>query len=150
MPSNLAEKVTRVPELFEAQDASTATLLKQSGYLDAPQSLKAADVEEELAQEPKLADKWLKRGRDQRLVGGWGVERERGQYVLRDFSGRTRIVENSKAHAVAEFVVRYVDFIAKVLGAASEGAEENCSAQPVAAIGSTPRAEARPAPASGS
>jgi hypothetical protein len=115
MSSNLAEKVSRVPELFEAQDASTATLLKQSGYLDAPQKLTVADVEEELAHQPELAGKWLKRGRDQRLVGGWGLERERGQYVLRDFSSRARIVENSRAHAIAEFVVRYVDFIAKVL-----------------------------------
>ena len=115
MSSNLAEKVTKVPELFEARDSSTATLLKQSGYLDAPQALKVADVEEELAHQPKLADQWLKRGHDQRLVGGWGVECEGGKYVLRDFSGRTRIAEKGKAHAVAEFVVRYVGFIAKVL-----------------------------------
>jgi hypothetical protein len=83
--------------------------------LDAPQQLTVADVEEVLAKKPKLADRWLKRGHDQRLVGGWGLERDRAQYVLRDFGSRMRIVEKNRAHAIAEFVVRYVDFIAKVL-----------------------------------
>ncbi|MBC8036951.1 MAG: hypothetical protein H7X89_07025 [Rhizobiales bacterium] len=112
---SLAEKVSQVPELFDQKDSSTATLLKEAGYLDAPQTLKVADVEDVIAKEPKLADKWLKRGHDQRLVGGWGLERESGQYVLRDFGSRLRIVEESRPHAIAEFVVRYVGFIARVL-----------------------------------
>jgi hypothetical protein len=41
----LAERISEVPELYEAGNESTARLLRNSGYLDAPQALTVEDVE---------------------------------------------------------------------------------------------------------
>ncbi|HJR55249.1 MAG TPA: hypothetical protein VJ798_01615 [Rhizomicrobium sp.] len=111
----LAEKISEVPELYDRSNDSTATLLKETGYLDAPQALKVEDVEEALATEPKLADQWLKRGHDQRLVGGWGIEREGGEYRIQNFDNGMQVRERNRLHATAEFIVRYVGFIGEVL-----------------------------------
>jgi len=116
MGSQLAERVSEVPDMYEKSDRSTATLLKDCGYLDAPQALKTKDVEEALAQEPWLADKWLARGGDQRFSGGWGIERANGMWRVWNFANRSeRLVEHNRLHAVAEFIVRYVGFMGDVL-----------------------------------
>ena len=112
---SLAEKISEMPELYERSDESTARLLLRSGYLDAPQALTVEDVELALGRHPELADRWLKRGHDQRLVGGWGIECDHGQYKVQSFSGGRALVDKKKLHAVAEFIVRYVRFIGDVL-----------------------------------
>ena len=111
----LAETISEMPELYERSDESTARLLLRSGYLDEPQALTVEDVELALRRHPELADRWLERGHDQRLVGGWGIECDHGQYKVQSFSGGRPLVENKKLHAVAEFIVRYVRFIGDVL-----------------------------------
>jgi hypothetical protein len=78
----LAERISEVPELYEEGNESTARLLSKSGYLDAPQALTVEDVEQALEQHPELADRWLERGHDQRLSGGWGIECDHGQYKV--------------------------------------------------------------------
>ena len=115
MASRLAEKISEVPELYDRGDQSTATLLKETGVLDEPQALKVEDVEEALSREPKLADRWLERGQDQRLVGGWGIECERGQYRVQSFGSGMHMLESDRLHATSEFIVRYVRFIGDVL-----------------------------------
>ena len=111
---SLAEKVSEVPERFETENKSTARLLAESGFLDQPQSLKVEDVEQALAKRPGLADRWLKRGLDQNLSGGWGIQREHDQYRVQSFSSGRHLLERKKLHAVAEFIVRYVGFIREV------------------------------------
>jgi hypothetical protein len=111
----LAETISAVPELYERGDESTARLLLRSGYLDSPQALTVEDVEEALRHNPDLADRWLKRGHDQRLAGGWGIECDHGQYKVQSFAGGRGLVEKKKLHAVAEFIVRYVGFMGDVL-----------------------------------
>ena len=113
---SLAEKVSEVPELYDKKDESTACLLREAGLLDSSQPLEVADVEQALRHHPSLADRWLERGHDQRLVGGWGIECDHGQYRVQSFSSGRHLVERKKLHAVAEFVVRYVGFIREVLG----------------------------------
>ncbi len=111
----LAERISEVPELYEQGDESTARLLLQSGYLDQPQALTVADVEEALRKDPELADRWLERGHDQQLVGGWGIDSDRGRYRVQSYASGRALVEPAKIHAVAEFVVRYVAFIGDVV-----------------------------------
>ncbi len=112
----LAERISEVPELYEEGNESTARLLSKSGYLDAPQALTVEDVEQALSRHPELADRWLERGRDQRLAGGWGIECDHGQYAgCKAMPAAVRWSSASKLHAVAEFIVRYVAFIGDVL-----------------------------------
>ncbi|HKU65998.1 MAG TPA: hypothetical protein VJQ06_13160 [Rhizomicrobium sp.] len=94
---------------------STACLLRQAGFLDTSQVLDVAAVEQALRHHPGLADRWLERGHDQRLVGGWGIECDHGQYRVQSFASDHHLLERKKLHAVAEFVVRYVGFIREVL-----------------------------------
>ncbi len=107
----LAERISEVPELYEEGDESTARLLLDSGYLDQPEALTVEDVEDALSHRPELADRWLERGHDQRMAGGWGIECDHGQYRVQDFAHGASLVEKKKLHAVAEFIVRYVAFI---------------------------------------
>ena len=109
----LAEKVSEVPELYDKTDKSTACLLKDLGALNEP--LKVEEVEDALQHHPSLADRWLERGQDQRLAGGWGIECEHGQYRVQSYASGRHLLEKKKLHAVAEFVVRYVGFIRDVL-----------------------------------
>jgi hypothetical protein len=111
----LAERISEVPELYEAGNESTARLLLNTGYLDQPQALTVEAVEEVLEQDPSLADRWLQRGHDQQLVGGWGIERDHDTYRVQSFASGRHLVDKKKTHAVAEFVVRYVAFIGDVL-----------------------------------
>lgn len=115
MASQLAERIIEVPELYERREASTATLLKETGFLEAPDALDVGDVEDALSQRPKLAEDWLKRGHDQQIVGGWGIERDHGQYRVQNFGSGMHMREPDRVHATAEFVVRYVRFIGDVL-----------------------------------
>jgi hypothetical protein len=111
----LAERISEVPMRFEKEDKSTAHLLEEIGFLDEPRLLKVEQVEEALAHHPDLADRWLERGRDQLLNGGWGIECSHGQYRVQSFSSGRHLLERKKLHAVAEFIVRYVGFIREVL-----------------------------------
>jgi hypothetical protein len=111
----LAEIISEVPEMYEQGNESTARLLSKTGYLDAPQTLTVEDVEHALEQHPELIDRWLERGHDQRLVGGWGIECESGRYRVQSYASGRHLLENKKQHAVAEFIVRYVAFIGDVL-----------------------------------
>lgn len=113
--ATLAEQISEMPELYERGNESTARLLLNTGYLDAPQALMVEDVEEALSRQPELADRWLERGHDQRLVDGWGIECDHGQYRVQSYAGGRALVEKKKLHAVAEFIVRYVRFIADML-----------------------------------
>ncbi|HWU54985.1 MAG TPA: hypothetical protein VN175_05745 [Rhizomicrobium sp.] len=79
----LAEKITEVPELYDRNNKSTACLLKDLGVLNSPEPLRVDEVEEVLRHRPSLADRWLERGQDQRLAGGWGIECDHGQYRCR-------------------------------------------------------------------
>ena len=111
----LAEKISQVPELYDKEDRSTASLLRDTGFLETSQPLKVEEVEDALRGHPQLVDRWLERGRDQLLTGGWGIERGRGEYHVQSFSTGRHLVEKKKLHAVAEFVVRYVGFVREVL-----------------------------------
>ena len=115
MSHALAERVSDVPDQFEQRDVSTATLLKEAGYLDHPAELTVAEVEDVLAHDPHLADQWWKRGHDQQMVGGWGLDRCGSCYRVQSFgTGRTMVVPD-RLQATAEFIVRYVGFMGDVL-----------------------------------
>lgn len=112
---SLAEKISEVPELYDRNNKSTACLLKDLGFLNSPEPLKVEEVEDALQRHPSLADRWLERGQDQRLAGGWGIECDHGQYRVQSYASGRHLLEKRKLHAVAEFVVRYVGFIRDVL-----------------------------------
>lgn len=112
---SLAERISEIPQAFERRDVSTATLLKESGYLESSGELKVADVEEVLSQDPELADRWWLRGHDQQLVGGWGLDRCENRYRVQSYGTGRHMLENDRLHATAEFIVRYVGFMGDVL-----------------------------------
>ena len=111
---SLAEKISEVPERFEKENKSTACLLKEIGFLDQPHPLKVEEIEEVLAHRPGLADRWLQRGLDQNLSGGWGIQCDHGRYRVQSYSSGRHLLEKKKQRAVAEFIVRYVGFIRDV------------------------------------
>jgi hypothetical protein len=115
MDETLAERVSEVPDLYDRGNKSTACLLRDIGFLDSPQPLQVEEVEDALKRHPALADRWLKRGHDQRLTGGWGIECDHGQYRVQSFSSGRHLLERRKLHAVAEFVVRYLGFMREVM-----------------------------------
>ncbi len=110
----LAERISEVPELYEEGNEFTARLLSNSGYLDAPQALTVEDVEQALSRHPELADRWLERGHDQRLAGGWGIECDHGQYRAQAMPAAVA-VERTSCMRWRMFIVRYVAFIGDVL-----------------------------------
>jgi hypothetical protein len=74
MSSQLAERISCLPVAFETGHQSTASLVKESGFLEMSHALSASDVEQVLKREPRLAKLWLKRASDQRIAGGWGLD----------------------------------------------------------------------------
>jgi|GEM_PF-3108527 hypothetical protein len=108
---SLAQRVSEIPDAYEHSNLSTSQLLAETGYLDRPQALTVSDVEVALQEDPKLAELWLERGRDQRLAGGWGIEQEDNQYRVQSYSSGQYLVARNRLHACAEFIVRYVAFI---------------------------------------
>ena len=113
--SSLAKKVSEVPDAYEHSERSTAILLKETGYLEQPQTLTVADVQNALAEDPDLAELWFERGHDQRLSGGWGIDCEGDCYRVQSFSTGQHLIEQDRLHACAQFIVRYVGFIAEVV-----------------------------------
>jgi hypothetical protein len=112
----LAQRVSEVPDAYEHSNLSTVRLLADAGYLkEEAQSLRVGDVEEALMEDPGLVELWLDRGRDQRLVGGWGIEHDRGRYRIQNYSTGQHLVERNRLRACAQFIVRYVGFIHGVM-----------------------------------
>jgi len=104
-----------VPELYDKGNKSTACLLRDTGILNSPMPLKVEEVEEALEHHPSRADRWLERGHDQLLAGGWGIECDHGNIACKAIPAAGTCWKRKKLHAVAEFVVRYVGFIRAVL-----------------------------------
>ena len=113
--ATLAEKVSEVPELYGKGNKSTACLLQDMGFPNSSEPLKVEEVEDALEHHPVLADRWLERGQDQRLTGGWGIECDHVQYRVQSYPSGRHLLEKKKLHAVAEFIVRYAGFIRDVL-----------------------------------
>ena len=120
--SDLAERIGHLPEAYDEGERSTAALIKESGYLNAPEALDAKSLEDVLREEPELAEAWLKRWGDQRIAGGWVMDCEGKHYRLKNFETGKSYLIDGKERAFAEFIVRYVhrigDVIAKYDGAA--------------------------------
>jgi hypothetical protein len=116
MCRELAEQVTTIPDRFEVSDKSTARLLRDTGFLERRQDLSVEEVADVLRKSPKLADKWLKRGSEQRLAGGWGIEHEGSTYRIQNFGDGSAEIEQDRFRACAVFIVRYVHFIGEVQG----------------------------------
>jgi hypothetical protein len=108
---SLAQRVSEIPDAYEHGNLSTSQLLAQTGYLERPQQLTVTEVQVALEDDPKLAELWLERGRDQRLAGGWGIELEDDHYRVQSYSSGQYLLERNRLHACAEFIVRYVGFI---------------------------------------
>jgi len=111
MTLELAEKVSEVAKLFEEGDKSTARLLRDVGFPDKRKEVSADEIETVLKRRPRLTDLWLRRCRDQRLAGGWGIERDKDHWRIQNFSDHRHLEVKDRIRACAEFVVRYVAFI---------------------------------------
>jgi hypothetical protein len=112
MSSELARKVGMLPATYETSNKSTAMLLRDVGHPDALRDLSEAQVEQVLRADPKLIDLWFKRGADQRLSGGWGVDGADGEYRVQNFANGECLQFHDHAEACAAFIVRYVACIA--------------------------------------
>ena len=119
MCRQLAEQISKIPERFDASNKSTALLLKEAGFPQRRSDLSVEEVEDVFRHSPKLADQWLKRGSEQRLAGGWGIENENGTYRVQSFADGHSEIEHDRFRACAVFVVRYVHFIGDMLARTS-------------------------------
>jgi hypothetical protein len=115
MHNEVAEKICHLPQVYEAGDCSTATLLEESGFVEQPDSLDEGQVETILREEPALAELWLQRSGDQRLVSGWVLDCLGGAYYLKNFSSGSDSHFADRNKACAAFIVRYVGRIRRVL-----------------------------------
>ena len=111
MVSQLIEKIARIPQQYEQQDKSTASLLEEAGLPDHRDEVSVEEVEQVLRNEPDLAGLWLGRGGDQRLSGGWGIEQAGREYKILNFGDGRSMSFRDRTHAIAEFAVRYIRFI---------------------------------------
>ena len=108
-------KILEVPQEYAKQNRSTGCLLEDVGFPEARGLLKEQDVEKLLREEPHLVDLWLKRGKDQRYSGGWGIECLKGKYRVVSYAdGHKRPWGTDRFKACAEFVVCYLLFIGEV------------------------------------
>jgi hypothetical protein len=114
MSRELAEQIAKLPDHFETQDKSTAHLLREAGIPHRLTDLSVEEIEAALRHFPKLTDKWLKRGSEQRLAGGWGIERANEAYRIYSFGGGQMQIEQDRFRACATFIMRYVQFIGDV------------------------------------
>ena len=114
MSRHLAEQISTIPERFDAENKSTALLLKEAGFPQRRNDLSVEEIEDVFRQSPELTDKWLDRGSEQRLAGGWGIEHEDGAYRIQSFADGQSEIERDRFRACALFVVRYVQFIGDV------------------------------------
>jgi len=114
MNRELAEQITQLPDHYEVQDKSTVHLLREAGLPGRLKDLSVEDIEAALRQSPRLTDKWIKRGSEQRLGGGWGIEHEDGIYRIYSFGGGQMQTEQDRFRACALFIMRYVQFISDV------------------------------------
>ena len=112
--SDLAMRVSKVPLRYQTEEMSTACLLEDAGFPEKRDELLVDDVEQALAVSPDLVSLWLDRGDDQRLVGGWGIQREGHSYRIQRFDSGESIVVRDRLRACAEFIVRYTRFIGDV------------------------------------
>ena len=115
MHYELAEHIGIVPELYDAGTKSTATILKEAGFPEARHFLSVQELEHVFRKTPRLTDLWFERSHDQRLAGGWGIEKETGGYRVQKYSGGKGFVIADRYTACAEFAARYVGFIGDVL-----------------------------------
>jgi len=111
MNLEITQRVVQIPEVYEGGTKSTATLLRETGALEETSGLEVEKVVEVLRRKPELLDLWLQRGKDQRLAGGWGIERENGEYRVQNFADGRHLFTPDPVRAVAEFLVRYLGFI---------------------------------------
>lgn len=107
-------KIVRVPEEFAKRDRSTSRLLEDIGFPEARDVLKTQDVEQALRDEPCLTDLWLKRGKDQRYAGGWGIECLGGKFTVVSYADGRKARFEDRFKASADFIVRYLCFIGDV------------------------------------
>jgi hypothetical protein len=114
MVSQLAREIGHVPEQYDHGNRSTACLLEEAGFPDARGKVQVDEVEDVLRREPYLIDLWLRRSRDQRYAGGWGIEHAGDDYRVRSFADKTVLGWKDRTRACAEFVARYVQFIGEV------------------------------------
>jgi hypothetical protein len=115
MISPRLRQIVAIPEEYARRDRSTGCLLEDLGFPEARLFLKTEDVEQILNDEPRLAALWIRRGKDQRYAGGWGIECLSGNYRVVSYGdGRKGAWQSDPAKAVAEFIVRYLCFIGDV------------------------------------
>ena len=114
IPARL-RKIVALPEEYARRDRSTGCLLQDMGFPEARGLLKTEDVAQILKEEPRLAPLWIRRGKDQRYAGGWGLECLEGRTrVISYGDGRKGAWESDLCKALAEFIVRYLGFIGDV------------------------------------
>lgn len=114
MSFKMARQVSRLPVTYETSDKSTAGLLRDVAHPDALRELSEAHIAQVLTAEPELMDLWFKRGTDQRMSGGWGVEGTDGDYRVQSFAGSECLNFHDRAQACAAFIVRYVSYISTI------------------------------------
>ena len=90
---------------------SLRELLQQENYLSERQNLRISDLADRIRSYPKYIDEWISYSEDKRTTGGWYLlsTGEIGQ-VLKE---NTKIQFDSIEEAVAEYVVRELDFWAQ-------------------------------------
>lgn len=86
-------------------------LWAEAGHLTEPQALTVGDVEGALIEDRGLVELWLDRGRDQRRVGGWGINRDPNPYRIQNFFDPQRLLERDKLYPCLQFIICYVGFV---------------------------------------
>jgi hypothetical protein len=114
----MIENVCRIPVDFRAlQTRSVVDLVKDSGYLDDPDSLTVEALSLHLRSNPGLVDAWLMYSQNKRSGSGWYIRTAGdGNYEVGWYPDGERTALTDPALATAEFIVREVGTIGKHIG----------------------------------
>ncbi len=76
-------RIISLPALFQQGGKTPVDLLRESGYLESPDSVSVDAVAEALRESPELVDRWLIWSENKRTDSGWYFERtESGDYII--------------------------------------------------------------------
>jgi hypothetical protein len=112
---SVVERACRLPRDFhELGNLSTFDLVRQSGYLDLPETLASEAAADFLRRNPSLVEDWLIWSSDKRVGSGWAFYEKSGGYIVELVpAGKDKkLVFADKFLACAEYVVRELRWIA--------------------------------------
>ena len=116
-PDSIAARVVLLPRRFvESRSKSIKTLLAETGYPKAKESLSVGNIKEALVSDPDYVSDWLQYSEDKRVRSGWYFQRTNAGAFSVGYlagTGHTQSVQafESAVDACALFITHEIESI---------------------------------------